>query len=198
MDPFGGPPDHDAAAWLRARQFDRRIVTVTGTLDDALATQVAAQLMTLDATGDDGITLQLDCAGGSLDAAFTVIDTIDLLGVPVRARCVGRVDGVGVGIVAVASHRAATAHARFRLGLPEAYLCGSASDMASAAREHQHRVEAFVRRVATAVGRPFEPVEADLERGRWLDADDALAYGLVDEIERRGPERTGDARLGFV
>ena len=42
---------------------------MTGTLDEALATQVAAQLMTLDATGDDGITLQVDCAGGSLDAA---------------------------------------------------------------------------------------------------------------------------------
>ncbi len=52
-------------------------------------------------------------------------------------------------------------------------------------------MESFVARMATATGQAFEHVEADLERGRWLDADEALAYGLIDEIERPEPTDSG-------
>ena len=186
-DPFGSPLDGDPAEWMRAQLWARRTVALTGTLDDENATRVAAELMALDASGDDGIVLQVDCAGGSLDAAFTVMDTIDLLGVPVRARCVGRADGVAVGVVAVATRRFATPHARFRLALPDVAMAGRVSDLEASAREHQRQVEAFVTRVANATKRPFEHVEADLDRSRWLDAEEALAYGLIDEIERREP-----------
>ncbi|HEY3721721.1 MAG TPA: ATP-dependent Clp protease proteolytic subunit [Acidimicrobiia bacterium] len=200
-DPFGGPLDQDPADWVRAHLRGRRIVTLTGRLDDALASMVAAELMALDADGDDAIALQVDCEGGTVEAAFMLMDTIDLLGVPVRARCVGRAEGVGTGIVAVASSRAATPHARFRLSVPEVSFAGSAANLEVNVREHQRRLEQFVSRLATATGRPFEHVEADVERGRWLDAEEALVYGLIDEIER--PEHGPDdeprrPRFGFA
>ncbi len=199
-DPFGSPAERDPAEWMRAQLWARRTIALTGTLDDALASTVAAGLMALDADGDDAVFLHVDCGGGSLEAAFTVIDTIDLLGVPVRARCVGRADGVAAGIVAVAHHRSATPHARFKLEVPEVAFGGSAATLETNAREHQRQLEHFVTRLAHATGRTFEHVEADLERGRYLDADEALAYGLIDEIER--PDRPGtDAerpRFGFA
>jgi ATP-dependent Clp protease protease subunit len=201
LDPFGGELSHDPAEWVRAQLRERRVVAVTGSLDEALASMVAAELMTLDATGDGAIVLQVDCQGGSIEAAFTLIDTIDLLGVPVRARCVGRADGVGAGIVAVAALRSATPHARFRLAVPEVAFTGTVANVEANAREHQRRLEQLVSRLASATGRAFEHVEADLERGRWLDADEALAYGLIDEIERPGSggADSGDRpRFGFA
>jgi ATP-dependent Clp protease protease subunit len=115
----------------------------------------------------------------------------------VRARCVGRADGVALGVFAVAARRYATPHARFHLALPDVALAGRVTDIETSAREHQRQVEAFVSRVASATVRPFEHVEADLERGRWLDADEAVAYGLVDEIERRGPGGDDGPRQRF-
>ncbi|MGZ6966745.1 MAG: ATP-dependent Clp protease proteolytic subunit [Acidimicrobiia bacterium] len=196
-DPFGSPLDRDPAEWVRAQLWERRVVALTGWLDESAATAIAAELMSLDAGGDEHVTLHVDSSGGTLEAAFTVMDTIDLLGVPVRARCVGRAEGVATGVVAVAHHRSATPHARFKLSLPDVTLGGSASEVEANARAHQRQVESFVSRLASATGQPFEHVEADLERGRWLDADEALAYGLIDEIERPEPSDRGADRPKF-
>jgi len=100
--------DGSGVGWadaLRERLFEQRTVLVRGELTDVLASETGAALMTLDALGDSRITVQLDVTGGGLDAAFSVMDVIDLLGVPVEVRCVGRAEGPGVGILAVGSHR---------------------------------------------------------------------------------------------
>ncbi len=177
----------DRADWMRQQLWDRRVVMLSGDLDDQAATAAATELMALDAAGDEPVTLQVDCGGGTLNAALMIVDVVDLLGVPVHARCAGRAEGPAVGIVAVAPLRSATPHARFRLGLPDEQFAGRADDVERAVRNHQEQVEVFVRRLAAATGRPFERIEADLERREYLDADAALAYGLIDEIERPGP-----------
>ncbi len=167
---------------LAARLFERRTLIASGALDEMLAGDVATALMTLDATGDDPVTLHLDCALGPLEAAFTVMDTIDLLGVPVHATCMGRLEGPAVGVLAVAHHRAMRPHARARMCEPTFAYRGNAAELERWAELHESQLQRFAARVGEATGRPSEHVEADFRVGRFLDAREALAYGLIDEI----------------
>ena len=165
--------------------LERRIVLVTGELDSALAGRAAAEVMMLDASGDDAIEMRLDSGGGSLDAAFTLIDTIDLCGVDVQITVAGRVEGPAVGVLAVGHLRRATEHSRLRLKDPSIELTGSAAALAELARAELERLARFHDRLAAATGRPLEEVKADFAAGRYLSASEAISYGLLDEIVRR-------------
>lgn len=180
--PAPGPAATDWADAVRSRLFEHRTIMIRGVLDDATASQAAAELMTLDATGDSRVTVHLDAAGGTLEAAFAVMDVIDLLGVPVHVLCVGRAEGPAIGVVAVASRRASSPNARFRLCDPEATMQGSAADLARWAEHHIEQLRRFHERLARAVRRPVDEVARDCEAGRYLSAQEALRYGLIDEI----------------
>ena len=174
---MSGAPD-----WLRERLFERRIVMVTGRLDGALAADVEAQLMALDALAHDAIELHVDSTDGSLESAFMVMDAIDGLRSPIRALCRGQVGGPALGIVAAAAHRSATPHARFRLGQPTARYAGTPDQIAAQSRHQQDLLWRLYARLARITGRPAEEIAEDVRRGRFLDAREALAYGLIEEI----------------
>ena len=168
--------------WVRSRLFDQRTVLVSGELDTELATAAAAELMTLDGESDELVTIHLDCSGGSLEAAFTLIDVVDLVGVPVHVVCVGRVAGPAVGILAVADRRLSLPHAQLQLREPQSAYAGRPDDIAGWASQYQRQVDHFVARLARAVHRPEDEVAADLRAGRHLTPEEARQYGLVDEI----------------
>lgn len=189
----------DWTAWMGAELFDRRIVLLSGELNDATAGGVVAQLMTLDATGDDHVTLQVNSWGGSLEAAFSVIDTIDLLGVPVHSVCLGRAEGPVVGVVAAAAHRRAAPHARFRLSQPRFETRGTAMELAEWSLQCRRQVDRFCERLAEASGQATSKILDDLETGRFLSAPEALRYGLIDAIGRadRSDDNAPQRPFGF-
>ncbi len=151
-------------------------------------------MMALDATGDEAVQLYVGSTAGPVHSAMSLIDTMDLLGVPVQVTCLGRAEGAAVGVVAAGTRRVAAPHAQFHLSEPEVSVSGNASQLAAWAEHHRVELERFVQRLAQATGRPAEHLEADLSLGRWLDAEEALRYGIVDEIwgTRRGPGRSGN------
>jgi len=168
--------------WLQEKLFERRIVFVTGRLDDALAAQAAAQITMLDASGDAPIDIVLSSTDGMLEAAFALIDVIDAARARIRIRCQGQVTGPAIGVLAAADERSATAHTTFRLSLPAVALSGTPDQIAAQSDAHRQLLWRFHARVAQATGRAAEDVADDMRRARHLDTREALDYGLIDAI----------------
>ncbi|HEU4366753.1 MAG TPA: ATP-dependent Clp protease proteolytic subunit [Methylomirabilota bacterium] len=171
--------------WLEEQLLRRRIVLVTGRLDDAAAAKAAAALLALDAGGDRPIELHLDSPDGALGAAFVLLDTADTLRSELRVLCRGQVGGPAIGVVAAADHRVAAPHARFHLSQPHARFTGSPEEIAAQSRQQQELLWKLYGRLARCTGRPAEEIAEDMRRGRYLDAREALDYGLVDQIIAR-------------
>jgi ATP-dependent Clp protease, protease subunit len=194
------PDQSPATDVMRARLFERRTVVVDGDLSDEVAARVAAELMTLDATGDERIELLLNSAGGTLEAAFTIMDVIDLLGVPVHATCVGRAEGPALGVLAVAAKRSVVPHASLRFAVPDAAFEGRAGDVVRWAAEQSNQLRRFAERLAAACNRPVEWLLDAVHDRRRVEPVEAVRMGLVDEIARSNiaPVRRLDGGvLGF-
>ena len=168
------------------RLLERRIVLVTGHLDDGVAGLAAAQLMLLDASGDEPVELRLSCPDGDLDASVALADTVDLVGVTVRAVCSGRVGGPALAPLAAADRRVSHPHCLFVLRDPAVKLEGRADDVATFAASHRQQLDGLHARLAEATGQPREHVETDMRTGKTLTAEAAVQYGLVEEIAARG------------
>lgn len=168
--------------WLQEQLFERRIVLVTGQLDDGAAAKAAAALLALDAGGERPIDLHLDSPDGALGAAFVLIDTAEMLRSALRVLCRGQVGGPAIGVVAAADHSAAAPHARFHLSQPTARFAGTPEEIAAQSRQQQELLWKLYGRLARRTGRPAEEIAEDMRRGRYLDAREALDYGLIDEI----------------
>jgi len=167
---------------LARRLLDQRVVLLHGALDDPAATRVAAELMTLDAEGDDAVTLRVDCGEAALAPALTLMDVVELMGVPVHALCLGQVAEGAVGIVAVCARRSAMPSTRFSLSEPATHFESHVRNVAQWAELRAEERRRFCERVGAAVGKSPAVVEDDLTRGRFLSATEALEYGLLDEV----------------
>ena len=172
--------------WLQEQLFERRIVFVTGRLDDDAAAKAAAALLTLDASGNRPIELHLDSPGGALGAAFVLVDTANTLRSELRVLCRGQVGGPAIAVVSAADHRAATPHTRFHLAQPTARFTGAPEEIAAQSRQQQELLWKLYGHLARRTGRPAEDIAEAMRRGRSLDAREALDYGLIDEITAGG------------
>ncbi len=167
---------------VRTSLFSRRVVLVHGTLDDAAASEAAAALMTLDALGDEHVELRLQSCEGTIEAAFVLIDIIDVLGVPVHTTALGLIGGGAVGVFALGARRLIAPHARLRLREPDIEVTGRAGEFERAAAEHARRREQFRQLLADKVGRNRAEIDDEWESGRYLDAADALSFGYADAL----------------
>jgi ATP-dependent Clp protease protease subunit len=167
--------------WLAERLLDQRVVTLSGELDTDAVNRAVAELALLDATGDDPVRLRLSGVGADLEGALTLVDALDLVGVPVHATSLGTLSGPAVAVLAVADRRVAGAHAMVRLCEPRAPRGVPGHEVEAWAAEHARQLRRLQERLAAACGRSVDEVAADMRAGRLLDAEEARAYGLVDD-----------------
>jgi ATP-dependent Clp protease protease subunit len=168
--------------WLQEQLFERRIVLVTGRLDNVAAARAAAAFLTLDARESRPIKLHLDSPGGALGAAFVLVDTADILRSELRVLCRGQVGGAAIAVVAAADHRTAAPHTRFHLAQPTEKFTGTPEEIAAQSRQQQELLWKLYGFLARRTGQPAEEIAEHMRRGRYLNAREALDYGLIDEI----------------
>jgi ATP-dependent Clp protease protease subunit len=165
--------------------LDRRIVFLKGVIQEGMADDVSAQLLALDASSDDDITVVIDSPGGEVTGLFVVHDTMQTLESTVHTRCVGlAASGAAVILATGTGRRTATENARILLHQPHGGVTGSARDIEIQAREFLHLRGRIEEILADRTGQPIERIREDTDRDFWLSADEAVEYGLIDEVLR--------------
>ncbi len=171
------------SSWWEERLFEQRVLLATGRLDAERATALAAKLLTLDAVGEGPITLRIDTGNAEMGAAWLLVDTLDALVTPVHALVVGEIGGGSLGLLTAVAERRSHRHARFRLADPPlSGIVGTAERVSGEFASQQRLLDAFHTRLAATTGRDPDEIAADLRRGRFLTADQAVDYGLVTAI----------------
>jgi ATP-dependent Clp protease, protease subunit len=167
-----------------AALFRRRTIFLRSVIQGTVAADVAAQLLALDSASAEPITMVIDSPGGDLSGLFTVHDTMQTLRSPVDTRCVGMAaSGAAVILATGTGRRSATPNARIMLHQPHGGLGGgTAADIEIAAKEFLFLKKRLEEILAAATGQPIERVRTDTDRDFWMSADEAVAYGLIDEV----------------
>jgi ATP-dependent Clp protease protease subunit len=168
------------------RLFQRRVVFANGQLDGELVDIVSVQLLALDAIDDLPIKLYVDCGEAQLDAALTLLDICEVVSAPLTVVVQNRLVGAGLVLLTTRHRRLAQPHASLQLAQPRfEQTQGTANHIARVAEEHARRVGILIERLAERTTRPTTIIADDMERGIFLTADQAVEYGLVDEVLRR-------------
>jgi ATP-dependent Clp protease protease subunit len=174
------PPDLEAAL------LGKQVVFVRGTLDDAAANTVLAQLLLVSRISTGGpVEMYVDSPGGSLAGALSVYDMMQTLGVPVATTCVGTAGGASVLVLAggTRGQRFALPHARIHL-LDESVTLDPrpAPDVESTAANLKAQSVRWRTALLKHVSIPPEDLVATLTAPRWLTAQEAQQIGLIDAI----------------
>jgi ATP-dependent Clp protease, protease subunit len=181
LDPHAGWQDT-----LYERLLEQRIVLASGVLDDAAATRLSAQLLTLDAEGTGPIRLELQNLRAELPAALTLMGVLDVIRAEIQAFAGGETGGAALGVLASCPRRAAYPHASFTLSEPKLQFGGTVTAVTAREQQARRMVDSLFYRIAEASGRDAEDVREDARQTRTLTAAEAIGYGLIHG--RVGPQ----------
>ena len=176
LDPHAGWQDS-----LHERLLEQRIVLASGVLDEAAATRLSAQLLTLDAEGDGPIRLELQNLQAELGAVLTLMGVLDVLRAEVQAFASGGTGGPALGVLASCPRRLAYPNASFTLTEPRLRFGGTVTAVTAHEQQAKRMTDSLFYRIAEATGRDAEDIRADAGRGRVLTVAEAIGYGLIHE-----------------
>ena len=169
-----------------------RIVFLGSSINDQVANIIVAQLLFLDADDPEReVYLYINSPGGSVYAGLAIYDTINHLRAPVSTYCVGMAASMGALLLASGQKgkRNALPNSRIMLHQPSSGYQGTAADIEIAAKEILGTRERLNRILAEKTGQTLKKINADVDRDRWMSAEEAVKYGLVDQVLWKGDGR---------
>jgi ATP-dependent Clp protease, protease subunit len=162
-----------------------RIIFLGTPINDDVANMIIAQMLFLEADnpGRD-IHLYINSPGGSVSAGLAIYDTMQFLKSPVNTICMGLAASMGAFLLAAgrAGKRSALPHSRIMIHQPSGGAQGTAADIEIQAREIIYLRAKMNELMAKHTGRPLEEIERDVDRDRFMSADEARTYGMIDQV----------------
>jgi len=181
------PLERMVEASVFRKLYDNRILYLRGAIEDTVADTLVAQMMSLDADNDKDVTLYINSPGGIVTGMFAIYDVMHLMNSKVNTVCVGLAASAAAFLLATASGtRAATPNARIMFHQPLGGARGQAVDIQIQAQQIVFLRERLNEILAGRTNQPLERIQKDTDRDFWLSAEEAVAYGAIDEVRARG------------
>jgi ATP-dependent Clp protease protease subunit len=179
--------------------LENRIVFLIGEISYARAAEVIMKMLYLDnLKRETEISLYINSPGGSVDDTMAIYDTIRFVGSPIATYCIGRAQSGAAVILAAGTKgkRFALPHAKVMLHQPWGGVTGVAADIKIQAEEILKAKTMINEILAKHTGQTIEKIAAETERDRYMTAEEACQYGLIDEVlrEEEKKQKKGDKK----
>jgi len=168
-----------------SRLLKERVVFLIGPVEDYVANLVVAQFLFLESENPDkDVHLYINSPGGSVSAGLAIYDTMQYIKPGVSTMCVGQAASMGALLLAggASGKRFCLPHSRIMIHQPLGGFQGQASDVDIHAREVLRAREQINQILAKHTGQPLERIQADTDRDRFMGGEEAVEYGLIDEV----------------
>ena len=162
-----------------------RIVFLGAPINDDVSNIIIAQLLFLDADNPErDIYLYINSPGGIVSSGMAIYDTMQFLRAPGSTICMGMAASMAAFLLAAGTKgkRRALPHSRIMIHQPSGGAQGTAADIEIQAREILYLRSKLNELYAKHTGKPIEQIEKDMDRDRFMSAEEAVAYGLVDKV----------------
>lgn len=170
---------------IYSRLLKENIIFLGTPIDDNVANLVVAQLLHLQSENPKKeIKLYINSPGGSISAGMAIYDTMKYIKPDVSTICVGMAASMASILLAggAKGKRFSLPHSRVMIHQPRSGYEGTASDIEISAREVLRLKEEFIRIFAKDTGKPVKTVEKDMDRDKWMVAEEGKKYGIIDAI----------------
>lgn len=170
---------------IYSRLLRDRVIFLNGEVNDAVSALVCAQLLFLEAENPDKpIHLYINSPGGVITSGLAMYDTMQFIKSPVHTLCMGTARSMGSFLLMAGEpgHRMALPNASLHVHQPLGGVQGQASDIRIHAEEMLRTKDRVTRLYAQHCGRSYEEVERDLDRDRFMTAEEAREWGLIDKV----------------
>jgi len=180
---------------IYSRLLRERIIFIGTVVDDNLASLIMAQLLYLQ--GEDPlepISMYINSPGGSVTAGLAVYDTMQYIQPEMHTWCIGQAASISAVLLAAGQpgHRYALPYSRVLIHQPWGQMAGQATDIQIQAEEILRLREWVNNILAEVTGQPPDKIKQDTERDYYMDAEQAVEYGIVDSIARKQPEEESE------
>ncbi|MCD6342918.1 MAG: ATP-dependent Clp protease proteolytic subunit [Spirochaetaceae bacterium] len=179
-----GKGEKEGLDGLQAKLLKTRTILLSGGIDKEMAEKLIKQMLLLEADGDDPIKVFIDSPGGDADAGYAIFDMLRFVKPEVITVGMGTVASAGalVHLAATKENRLSLPNAHFLIHQPLSGIRGVATEIEIHAKELEKLRAKINKLIADETGQDVKKVSEDTDRDYWLNAEEALDYGLISRI----------------